>query len=608
MLVFSMSKKSLRNRAKCVLLASVAVPALYVCSATMVFAQTTASLPVTVVTSARYEQSIQDVLADLTVIDRAEIERYGAGSISELLSRLPGIQSVDVGAPQIFIRGANANATAIYIDGVRVETHDRNGGAPPLSIIDLAHVQRVEVVRGAASSLYGANAMGGVIQIFTFDGESRKWASFGVGSEGLLRGGFGLSANVDDKWSYRLGLQRVASDGYDTAPTVNNKPSDLAWHSGALNAGIDLQVDPRHQVSYVLNANSHDEFTYYYANARVIRNSVISGINWKANWSDRLSSKVSLGNTKFSYKKDTTDNYVTSGNDLAFTGNFASDSGVISVGLERKIDRLKDAGDQYNNAIFKSRGQSAALIGWSNRVGQLSWQLNAREDKDGLFGSYSSGGAAVAYDITPRWRVSAGANTGFRAPTIEQTTGSYGSAAVKPETSNGKELRLRYKNGVSEVQTAIYRTNFRDMIATNAAFKWENINNASVEGLTLGGKTLFGIATVSGSLDLMRARNNATGLPLNYRPDESATADISAPVSGWTLGGQWQAVGQRYFNSGVSALKGYALLNVHASKKIDANWTLQARVDNVANRDYEGDGYYATPDRRVFVGLKWQGK
>lgn len=614
-----MSNQSLRASAKRLAVASLAVPVSFVAltPASAQTEQTSQVLPVTVVTAARYEQPIEDVVADITVIDRAEIERYGAGTINELLSRLPGVQSIDVGSPQLFIRGANANMTAVYVDGVRVDPQDKGAGAPPLSLLDLAHVQRIELVRGPISGVYGAKAMGGAIQIFTDGAASGKWFTVGVGSEGLLQSGFGMSGSVGGQWDYRLGLKRAISDGYDNQPNKANVTANMPWRSGALNAALSLKLNQDHKLSYVINANERDEEADppygSLVNLRVRSNVVMSGLAWDANWSEALSTKLSVGSTRLSTRKLEPEVFATTGRDLTLVSTYKDQQvGTFTVGIERKLDELTASAHQHNNPISQTRGQTATSVGWAARSGAAAWQVNLRQDKDDIFGAHTSGGAGASYDLNQQWRLSAGVSTGFRAPALEQTAGSYGSATLKPETSRGKELRLEYQQGASAFQVAVFRTDFQDMINTSGSscvatyFCWANVERASVEGATISGRTALGIATVSANLNLIHARNDKTGKALNYRPDESATIDATAPVADWRVGAQWQGVGQRYYSSGTKSLRGYALLNLHASKSLTPNWTLQTRIDNAADRDHDGDGYNATPGRRWFVGLKWQ--
>ena len=211
-------------------------------------------LPVTVVTASRFEQSIEEVVSDITVIDRAEIERYGAVSLSEILSRLPGIQSVDTGSPQLFIRGANANMTVIYVDGVRIDPQDKASGNPRLDLIKLAQIRRIEILRGPASDTYGAKAMGGVIQIFTDGAPGGIWTSVGAGSEALRTVGFGAAGPLNDKISYRIGFNRSISDGYDTQPSIANVGPTMPWHDSSVNAALELKPRTDHKFRFVTNS------------------------------------------------------------------------------------------------------------------------------------------------------------------------------------------------------------------------------------------------------------------------------------------------------------------------------------------------------------------
>jgi vitamin B12 transporter len=577
------------------------------------------SLPVTVVTASRFEQPIEDVVSDITIVDRAEIDRYGATTINEVLSRLPGVQSVDVGSPQLFIRGANANMTAIYVDGVRVDPQDKGSGNPRLSTLDISQVQRIEILRGSASSLYGAKAMGGVIQLFTDGAEPGARANVGLGSEGLKTGGFGLVGQVDDQVSYRFSLQRSTSEGYYTDLVPLSDAGSMPWRSGSLNAGADIKINAGHTLRYVLNAterdaesnsDSYDPVTWLRAlapSARTRSNTVTSGLRWSGAWTDTVRSEVALSTTRIGVHGSLPETFETRTWDLSAQVLAATTAGEFGLGLERKLDRLQADSDVNNLAVSGIRGQTAASLSWSHRVQQLSWQANARVDDDEFFSRTTSGGLAGALQISPELKLRAGVSTGFRAPTLEQILGAYGSRDLKPENSLGKELALEYAKGADSANVTLYNTRFTDMLATDSSFNWNNVAAADVEGLTLSGRTRVGAATVSGSFDVMRARNGDTGKPLNYRPDESATIDVTAPVSDWRVGAQWQAVGQRYYASGASSLRGYALLNLHASTAVSRNWTLQTRVDNLANRDYDGDGYNATPGRRWFMGLQWRG-
>ena len=589
-------------------------------------------LPVTVVTASRFEQSIEEVVSDITVIDRAEIERYGAVSLSEILSRLPGIQSVDTGSPQLFIRGANANMTVIYVDGVRIDPQDKASGNPRLDLIKLAQVQRIEILRGPASDTYGAKAMGGVIQIFTDGAPEGIWTSVGAGSEALRTVGFGAAGSLNDTISYRIGFNRSISDGYDTQPSIANVGPTMPWHDSSVNAAFELKPRADHKVRYVINsveryAESNDKWaTYGLANVQTRSKQTTSGLTWFADWRDQWQSQISVNGSRVSTTGTDGSDHVTTGRDISMLAQHESGSGTLSAGLESKLDELEAAsstfgGVTYNLAIAEKRRQIGASVGWAFETGDLSWKLSSRFDDDEKFGGNTSNALGVSMPFGGSWRVSAGFGTAFRAPTIEQTTGSYGSATLRPEIGISKEVRLAYEGGDLSADLTIYRSDYRDMFGTGSRecafygaypsasgdYCYRNVSKAKVEGVTLGGKTQVGIATLSGHIDVLRARDLVTGTFLNYRPKESATIDLTAPIQKWSAGAQWRGVGQRYYASGASILRGYALLNLHASRPIGHHWTLQTRVENAANRTYDADGYNAAPERRWFVGLKWQG-
>ena len=578
--------------------------------------QTTNVLPVTVVTASRYEQPIESVVSDVIVIDRSEIERYGAATIDEVLSHLPGIQSVGVGAPQIFIRGANANMTAVYIDGVRIDPQDKNSGNPELSLVNLAQVERIEIIRGPASDVYGAKAVGGVIQIFTDGGARGKWANVGLGSEGLRTGGFGLSGDMGEQLQYRFGLRQAISDGYDQLPSTDNVTSNMPWRDMALNAGLNYQLSAVHTLKYVLNASERDAESAPdsgTSNSRKWSGLVASGLSWDATWSDQWATQVGVNTSRLDYTSTLPDTYVTSGHGLTISAQKKFELGLLSLGLERKLDRLDAASDIYNSvAIAQTRSQNGSSLAWASQVRNLSFKLGTRYDDDEKFGGQSSSNIAASVQITPHVDISVGLATAFRAPSIEQTTGSYGASTLSPEESISKDIKLAYESGSDAIQMVVFRSDYTSMISTSGTscsagfFCYENISSAKVEGLTFSGKTMVGVASISGSVDALRARNNETNLPLNYRADETATLEISAPLAGWQLGGQWRAVGERYYYSGAARLRGYGLLNMYASRAIAPGWTLQTRVNNAHDREYDGDGYYATPGRVWFVGLKWQ--
>ncbi|MDP3616725.1 MAG: TonB-dependent receptor plug domain-containing protein, partial [Rhodoferax sp.] len=191
-------------------------------------AQTSPTLKDVVITASRVEQASADVVADISVIDRSQIEALGASTVAQLLARLPGLQTVNFGdAGRVYIRGADSRMTALYIDGVRVDSQDGLllGGGAPWELVPLSQIERIEVLRGPASAIYGSDAMGGVVQIFTRRGAagSAPYVNLAIGSFNTKKISAGLSG-AQGGWDYALGLGLENSDGYNTRPDLSHTP------------------------------------------------------------------------------------------------------------------------------------------------------------------------------------------------------------------------------------------------------------------------------------------------------------------------------------------------------------------------------------------------
>lgn len=279
--------------------------------ASQTFAQTAATLDPVVVTATRTAVSLTEVLADVSIVDRDQIERSGAASVSDVLARLPGITISQTGGPAsttgVFIRGAESRFTAVFVDGVRIDSQS-TGGATWESI-PLAQVERIEVLRGPAAAVYGSDAMAGVVQIFTRDGEPGFHPSIrvGIGSYNTreistsLRGGEG---NV----TYALGLAEDKSDGFDAQPNGTNHDRD-GYRNRSFSGRLGWKVQPGQKLE--LTVLDNDQKVGYDGYGSVPPQNDIAkhhlqtvGVNWSSRWSDDWSTR--LGMTKGTDRYETT--------------------------------------------------------------------------------------------------------------------------------------------------------------------------------------------------------------------------------------------------------------------------------------------------------------
>jgi vitamin B12 transporter len=602
-------------------------------------AQTQAALQLkeTVVTATRSAQPLSDVVADVSIIDREQIERSGAVAVADVLKRIPGIEIARNGGPgtpsSVYLRGAESRFTAVYIDGVRVDSQATGGAS--WETIPLALIDRIEVLRGPAAAVYGSDALGGVIQLFTQRGESgfAPFVEMGLSTHNTrkVNAGFsGASGSVD----YALGVARETSDGFDSQPqrlsgtaTAQSNPDQDGYRSSAINARLGLKINASHRLDATLLASEmksqYDAYGYTPASPvdDLSQHKLhTAGLSWQAQWTDVYSTRLSVTQSQERYET-TPSAYLTTTRLRGYTlqNELRLGRHLLTAALERKEDHLENA------PIDQGRSQNALALGYGFTDKRHTVQLNLRHDKDSEFGGKTTGSAAYAYAFTPEWRATASAGTAFRAPTLYQRFSDYGVATLVPETSRNVELGLRWSQGASSAGLVAYRNKVDNLIGYKdgsgsclnggppVPVAWRgcyaNTAHARYSGVTLSAAHALGGVNLTASLDLQNPRDLDTGKQLVRRAKRHATLAADTRLGGWKLGAEAQFSGQRFDDpANTTVLAGYSLFNLSASTPIAKDWTLLARLDNVADKQYELARTYATTGRTLYVGVKWAPK
>ncbi|GIX25286.1 MAG: outer membrane protein [Caldimonas sp.] len=575
-----------------------------------------ATLDTVVVTATRVEQKLEDVVADVSVIERDTIERSGATTVADLLTRLPGVEFVRNGGPtantSVFVRGADNRHTAVFIDGVRVDSQS-TGGAN-WNALPAAQIDRIEILRGPAAAIYGSDAIAGVVQIFTRQGTGPFTPSIGLGlgshrTRKADAGFHGKSGAVD----YALSVGHETSDGFDARPGVGFADRD-GYRSTSASGRLGWTLNQAHRLeATALFSDVNTQYDGFASTAddRALNEVHTLGVSWNARWSDTYRMRLSANRGRDQYETRPSP-YVTDTKVDGYLWHHELQFGAhrLTAALERRVDRLDNSGPP---AIDASRSQNALALGYGWTDHAHTVQLNVRHDDDSEFGGKTTGAAAYAYAFAPGWRVTGSAGTAFRAPTLYQRFSQYGVADLKPESSRNLEAGLRYAQGATQFGLVVFRNEVTDLINFGAAGPcasafgcYENAGKAILEGVTLSGAHRLGGVNLWGSVDVQNPRNADTDRILARRARRHAQLGADTVLGGWTVGADLKLVGERFDNaSNTVRLGGYGLVNLHASRTLARDWTVLARVDNLADKDYEVARTYATGGRMVFVGLRW---
>lgn len=566
-------------------------------------------LPPTVVVANRLEQPLSDVVADVSIIDRAAIEASGAVGLADLLATLPGIELARNGGvgntTSVFIRGAETRHVAVLIDGVRIDSQSTGGAT--WNAIPLALIDRIEVVRGPAAAVYGSDAIAGAVQIFTrrAEGGWRPDAELAVGSDGLRRARAAI-AGRQGAWDAALSIVGERSDGFNVQPAAN--PDRDGYRSRALSASLGWAVADGHRLeATVLDQQLKAEYDATTAEDWSVHDVRTVGLRWTAQWSAQQRTELALGRGTDRYQtRPSADLTKTDVTTALARHEWQQGAQRWQLLLERREDDLRNTSVPAGRA---QRHQNAVGVGWGWQQAAHTVQVNLRYVDDSEFGTNASGSASYAWAFAPGWKARFGIGSAFRAPTLYQRFSEYGSPALQPERARSAETALAYQRGAYAAEVAAYHSRVKDLIQYNTTtYRYENVG-ARLRGVSLRAAMPVGQGRVQATLDWSEPQNAVTGQRLARRAARAAKLQWTYPLAAGRLGVQWQAYGHRYDYDYAAAtrrrLGGYGVVDLSWQQPLARDWSLLARVDNVGDKAYETALGYATGGRRVYVGLQW---
>lgn len=594
-------------------------------------AQDATDLDEVVVTATRTATTVAETLAPVEVLDHEAIVRSQARTLQELLRGRAGVSlSTQGGAGKLstlFLRGAESDHVLVLVDGVRVGS--ATSGLVSLQDLPVDLVERVEIVRGPRSALYGSEAIGGVIQVFTRrdHGGVQPRAMAGVGSHGQAFGSAGIGAGDDRRW-FGVDAAYRHDDGIDACRVATPSPFSGGCfivvpqpdRDGYRNASLSARAGARLGEAWTLegtalHAEGRNAYDGDFGNLSKVRQQVF-GANARWTGTGGTALRVSVGRNT-----DASDTWQVGAGPYVPMGRFSTDrdsAGVqadIALGTGRLLtvgaDWLRDTVDSDTPYDRTRRDDRGVFAQFQADAGAHDVQLALRHDHDSQFGGHATGNAAWGLAFGDGWRVTAGVGTAFKAPTFNELYYPFfGNPALRPESSRSIEAGLRRDGERVDWRIDLFDTRADDLIAYDAAIGLPgNVEQARMRGAeatldtTLGG---WALAAAASWLDTEQRAGFNAGRELPRRARHALRVDVDRAFGALRLGATGLAEGPRYDDvANTRRLPSHALLDLRGELALGRDWTLQARVANVFDRAYETVSFYRQPGREWQLSLRW---
>nr|WP_314533559.1 TonB-dependent receptor [uncultured Pseudomonas sp.] len=597
-------------------------------------------LPNVVISANRQVQARNDSSAANTVFTRDDIDRLQPTSVTDLLSRVPGVQVAPTGGrgslPGIYIRGTKSAQSLVLVDGQRIA--NTTSGDSGLQYLNVDQIERVEVLRGSRSVIYGSDAIGGVIQVFTRRnaeqglqprlkvgfGSHQTWErSLGL-SGGDEHTRFNLGASLDETAGINSTHTSFPSDGDHDAYRNQSVSLNLSHaFSDELEAGFNL-LDNRGKSEYDNSFGRYDVVTGQTLGQKPYTDYTVSSASGylDAKLNERWQSRLELGHSENrDTKRDTLSDDFSVFNTYRDSVNWQNDlklndQNSLILGGDWYEDRLHGSSTFTEN----SRWNRAAFVQHRFHSERFSTELGLRRDQNQQFGGQNSWSGTLTLPINPDNDLLLSYSEGFRAPTFNDLyyPDEYGfknsNPDLKPETSKSYEMQWRSQlSDTSRLEASLYRTDIQDAIVFGSDGP-QNVSSARINGFEAALKQeLFGWQSSLG-LALIDPRDRDSGHTLARRARRTVSLDLDRQFDQFGVGASWQAVSSSYDDpKNQQPLGGYGLLGLRASWAVNREIVLNMKVDNLLDKaysralyQYQGQQYgYREEGRALMVGVTW---
>ncbi len=559
-----------------------------------------------IVTATRTAQTVDDTLASVTVITREEIEASQSNSIMDLLqSRVPGIDFSRNGGPSsatvLLLRGGESDHALVLVDGVRAASV--TSGAFNWPGLAPEQIERIEIVRGPNSTLYGSEAIGGVIQIFTRKGDALH-ASIGGGSYGTGKASLGGGGELGSG-SYHVNLSHEQSDGFSSTNSQSSAyEADYdGYRNSSIDAGFSLPLSDATQISLnLLHSDSRSEYDntgYNNAHDETVDSSGELRLDWQTlyNWSQRLVVNAS------EQRYQSYDSWPAIINSHRRGANWQNDitlteQQLLTLGVDWQQDNGVIDGS-YNETL----DNRAAFLQYQWHGERYDLLLGARGDEHSEYGQHNTGRLTLGSRVG-KGRIYATYASAFKAPVFNELYyPGYGDTNLKPEESTTGEIGYRLHG----FQASLYRTRLKNMIQSDPnTWTAVNVGRAQLEGLELEYRKNIGSWQLNSAVTLQKTEDLDSGKQLIRRAEKKLQFSASGPLDEKTrIGIEANYTGPRT-DFGDVELAAFTLLNLTGEYRLDKQWLVRGRIDNLLDEDYSLAYGYNAAGVSAYLTLSYQ--
>ncbi|GEB71051.1 vitamin B12 transporter [Pseudoalteromonas carrageenovora] len=578
------------------------------------------------VTANKFEQSINDVLASVNVIDRAEIDASNVRDLPTLLSKQVGFQINPNGGfgqnSGVSLRGTGSGDTLILIDGVR--TGSATLGQKALSNVPLNSIERIEIIKGSRAAVYGSDALAGVINIITREADNLSLdATFGSDAyQNYQVAGSVKSAEVTT--AFNAGYEKT--DGFDALQGV--APDEDGYENK--NLGFKVNYSDAHYGDFKLLGQYNEGYADYDSRfspatstveVNDFKNYQLSAL-WNKNYTNQSHSiDVAIStddsdNTyvNFSTGLPITSTFITKRTQIDYNGQYTVSSDVnISGGVNWYNDDVSHSSEVF---VEDNRDVLAVFVGAYYDTDTVLANLTFRQDDDEQFGDETTYTAAAGYHLSKDSTFRISQSTGFKAPTFNDLYyPNFGNPDLQPEKSLNRELGVNVNFDAAQVDVAIFRNDIEDKIDYDANFALANINEARYEGVEFSLSQQFYGFDSNINFAYLSAENKETGAELRNVAKRTFNWEVAKQFGAFdaTLDMQYRSDRE----GAVTRLGSYTLWNLAGNYQVNEHIEVSLRVENLFDKEYNAVDsnadfttgevyYYNTPERRFFAGASYQ--